>query len=570
MKPKEFSKLVTILAAFLMALPFTATSAQEEKAGDSRGITVVTTPSLQGLAASLSSGYSKASGIESRVKTADNIEKACNPSAGEIALIPGSLHGTPLPGDALSTVIGRDVTVGIINSDNPVISELNKKGLSPAAISKITNQDGRASWGSLTGTGDSSPVRFYSRNNDLAAAAIAAFSGSAASAGGIAAADDSEAISFVRSDRNGIAFVSLSSLADGKTNALPAGTAILPVDRNGNGTIDFQEAIYSDLNSFTRGVWIGKYPPSLVSSICAVIPASGVTGAAADFARWIVTEGQDIISEVGHTALIAGERVTAADRIAEASVRPVAVAATTRVFGPLFILLAAICAIAALIYVASSYFRKRKFAEQVHLEPSLSALNPSGISVPAGIYFDKAHTWAFMDQEGTVTTGVDDFLQHVTGRITRVKMMEPGKKVKRGERFLSLIQNGKQIDLYAPVSGTITGVNEALIHDSSAINASPYKAGWIYKISPSNWLRENPLLFMAEKQVLHLNREMGRLRDFLAKATGGDAESSSQLVLQDGGEIRDGVLSSLGPEVWEDFQSDFIDSSKQVWFHEIL
>ena len=43
-----------------------------------------------------------------------------------------------------------------------------------------------------------------------------------------------------------------------------------------------------------------------------------------------------------------------------------------------------------------------------------------------------------------------------------------------------------------------------------------------------------------------------------------------RLVLQDGGELSDNILSNLGPEVWEDFQTKFIDPSRQVWFYELF
>ncbi len=49
-----------------------------------------------------------------------------------------------------------------------------------------------------------------------------------------------------------------------------------------------------------------------------------------------------------------------------------------------------------------------------------------------------------------------------------------------------------------------------------------------------------------------------------------DTEKYARVILQDGGEIRDGVLSEMGPEVWEDFQTKFIDPSRQVWFYEIF
>jgi glycine cleavage system H lipoate-binding protein len=174
-----------------------------------------------------------------------------------------------------------------------------------------------------------------------------------------------------------------------------------------------------------------------------------------------------------------------------------------------------------------------------------------------------------MDQNGIVKVGIDDFLQHITGKITRIKMKNPGKKVKKGEQIVSIIQNGKQLNLYSPVSGTIIEQNTVLESDTSVINTSPYADGWIYKIEPTNWVRENPLLFMADKQKEFIRKEFARLRDFLATALKSDTESYSLLVLQDGGEVKDGVLSGLGPEVWDDFQTNFIDPSRQIFFYEL-
>jgi len=194
----------------------------------------------------------------------------------------------------------------------------------------------------------------------------------------------------------------------------------------------------------------------------------------------------------------------------------------------------------------------------------------SGIKVPAGLYFDKTHTWAFMEKSGIVTVGIDDFLQHVTGPISRIKMKGEGHKVRKGEPILSIIQNGKTLNLYAPVSGTITEQNSRLEENSSLINQSPYGDGWVYKIEPTDWVNENQLLFMAEKQRQFLKKEFSRLKDFLAAALNGPEANLIPVVLQDGGEIKDGILSDMGPEVWEDFQTNFIDPSRQVWFYEIF
>ena len=64
-----------------------------------------------------------------------------------------------------------------------------------------------------------------------------------------------------------------------------------------------------------------------------------------------------------------------------------------------------------------------------------------------------------MEQNGIVKVGIDDFLQHITGTITRIKMKNEGERVKKGDQILSIIQNGKQFNLYAPVSGIIREKN---------------------------------------------------------------------------------------------------------------
>jgi len=197
-------------------------------------------------------------------------------------------------------------------------------------------------------------------------------------------------------------------------------------------------------------------------------------------------------------------------------------------------------------------------------------LNENSLVVPGGIYFDKTHTWAFMEQTGIVKVGIDDFMQHITGTITRLKMKNEGEKVKKGDQILSIIRNGKQLNIYAPVSGVIKERNIALDSDAALVNKSPYDEGWIYRIEPTNWLRENQLLFMADKQRLFLKSEFSRLKDFLSETLKTDDKKYALLILQDGGELCDNTLSDLGPEVWDDFQTKFIDPSRQIWFYEIF
>jgi len=141
-------------------------------------------------------------------------------------------------------------------------------------------------------------------------------------------------------------------------------------------------------------------------------------------------------------------------------------------------------------------------------------------------------------------------------------MKEPGEKIRKGEKILTIIQNGKQLNIFSPISGIIREQNQSLASNSSILNAAPYAEGWVYLIEPKNWLREIQFLFMAEKYKEWLQDEFIRLKDFLAASIRSNTNVYAHVILQDGGELTDNVLADLGPEVWEDFQNKFIDISK--------
>jgi len=114
----------------------------------------------------------------------------------------------------------------------------------------------------------------------------------------------------------------------------------------------------------------------------------------------------------------------------------------------------------------------------------------------------------------------------------------------------------------SPVTGTITEYNKALITNSSALSTSPYVDGWVYLIEPANWLREIQFLSMSEKYQAWLKSEFLRLKDFFSLAANANTPEYAHVVMQDGGMVKSGILADLGPKVWEDFQTKFIDNTK--------
>jgi hypothetical protein len=81
-------------------------------------------------------------------------------------------------------------------------------------------------------------------------------------------------------------------------------------------------------------------------------------------------------------------------------------------------------------------------------------------------------------------------------------------------------------------------------------------------IEPANWLREIQFLDMADKYKNWLLNEFSRLKDFLSTSLKVNRIEYEHVVLQDGGALKDSILEDLGPEVWEDFQTNFLDTYK--------
>ncbi len=226
-----------------------------------------------------------------------------------------------------------------------------------------------------------------------------------------------------------------------------------------------------------------------------------------------------------------------------------------------FLILLAFVVIVFTVDAVVRFSRKVESKASAKSTVSSRVFNETSVSIPKGIYFDKTHTWAFMEKSGVVKIGVDDFLLHITGPLNRVSMKNPGEKIRKGEPALTIMQNGKQLTISSPISGTVKSRNIELIVDSSAINNSPFQDGWIYTVEPSNWVRELQFMIMADTYKEWLKKEFSRLKDFLATNRQIHNTALAPIVLQDGGELMDNTLEEFGPEVWEEFQTRFINNS---------
>ena len=97
--------------------------------------------------------------------------------------------------------------------------------------------------------------------------------------------------------------------------------------------------------------------------------------------------------------------------------------------------------------------------------------------IPNNLKFLDSHEWARLEDDGTVTVGISDHAQELLGDIVFVELPDIGKNIaKKGD--IAVVESVKAAsDVYSPVSGEITEINEVLNDNPEIINASPYDEG---------------------------------------------------------------------------------------------
>lgn len=370
-----------------------------------------------------------------------------------------------------------------------------------------------------------------------------------------------ELVMRLRQDNQALGICRLDELLSKNQGKLPDGIRLVPVDKNNNSRLDPFEKIFDSPSGLIRGAWAGKYPSYLCSDLVFLSGSRPEDKTAQLFISWILWEGQDILANNGFCELTQNEKevctrqLTGVVPVLASKESPAGMALWLIV---LLILIAAGLVAGFIVFAGKRHTQNDSDPHNVHGKK----LEEGKLSCPKGYFFDKTHTWVYLEEEGAVKTGIDDFLQHLTGTLSRVAMLEPGTKIRKGERILTLISQGKQLTIYSPVTGTIMEKNAMIDGDSSLLNSAPYHEGWIYRIEPSNWKRELGFLMVGATYTDWIRNELIRLRDFFSMSLTVKQAGLQTIVIQDGGDITDHVLAGLGPEVWEDFQCHFIDPSR--------
>lgn len=107
------------------------------------------------------------------------------------------------------------------------------------------------------------------------------------------------------------------------------------------------------------------------------------------------------------------------------------------------------------------------------------------MNFPANLKYTKDHEWAKIEGR-TITVGITDHAQNALGDVVFVELPQIGRTLKKGETF-GVVESIKAVsDLYSPITGKVTAVNNDLTQDPSSVNKDPYGQAWLIKIETSN------------------------------------------------------------------------------------
>ncbi len=103
------------------------------------------------------------------------------------------------------------------------------------------------------------------------------------------------------------------------------------------------------------------------------------------------------------------------------------------------------------------------------------------MSNPTELLYTKSHEWLKKEADGTVVVGLTDYAQSALGDLVFVNLPEAGDEVTMADSFGDVESVKAVSDMYSPVTGEVTEINEEVLDAPESINSNPYGA-WLIKV----------------------------------------------------------------------------------------
>ena len=120
--------------------------------------------------------------------------------------------------------------------------------------------------------------------------------------------------------------------------------------------------------------------------------------------------------------------------------------------------------------------------------------------IPAELRYTRTHEWVRQLEDGTIQVGITDHAQGQLGDMVFVQLPEIGASLSGGDDCAVVESVKAAADVYAPITGEVVAVNDAVANSPEVVNRDPYGDGWLFRLRPADGSELNELLDAATYQ----------------------------------------------------------------------
>lgn len=120
--------------------------------------------------------------------------------------------------------------------------------------------------------------------------------------------------------------------------------------------------------------------------------------------------------------------------------------------------------------------------------------------IPAELRYTRTHEWVRQLEDGTIQVGITDHAQGQLGDMVFVQLPEIGASLSGGDDCAVVESVKAASDVYAPITGEVVAVNDAVANSPEVVNRDPYGDGWLFRLRPADGSELNELLDAATYQ----------------------------------------------------------------------
>ncbi|ODS36935.1 MAG: phosphate ABC transporter substrate-binding protein [Candidatus Altiarchaeales archaeon WOR_SM1_86-2] len=244
----------------------------------------------------------------------------------DMGMVSRDIYPEEIDKGAFYVSVAKDAVVVTINSENPVLDELNKRGVTREELVKIFITREIKTWGELVGKPEiKDEIKVYTRADACGAAQTwAEYLGDYTQEDLTYGADtgimyDPDLAGAVARDKYAIGYNNINFAYDIKKESFVEGIRVVPIDLNENGKLDEDERVYGTRREILQAIENGIYPSPPARDLH-LATRGGFKGETKEFVRWILTDGQEYIPENGYIQL-PSEKIKAESNVLESGER---------------------------------------------------------------------------------------------------------------------------------------------------------------------------------------------------------------------------------------------------------